>query len=125
VIIIEVGTSVDTDATTSPFKANDLASADGLRWVCSTSTPEHGLGGNTYNVTVAKVLGGGSVITHRLTPRPARRRRRRIPRPRRRLPHPRRGGQVHARRRDSRSAAGARHVVAEDGAPVGLVSDDA
>lgn len=45
-----------------PYKANDLTSAVGLLWDGLKSLPEPGLGNSTYDVLVAKVLGGGSVI---------------------------------------------------------------
>lgn len=60
--MIEAGDIVDTDATKIPFKANDLTSANGLMWDGINSSPEPGLGNNSYPVIVAKVLGGGSVI---------------------------------------------------------------
>ncbi|KAJ8116861.1 hypothetical protein OPT61_g1809 [Boeremia exigua] len=62
VLVIEAGDNVDTDATKIPYKANDMTSANGLMWDGILSTPEPGLGNNSYPVIVAKVLGGGSVI---------------------------------------------------------------
>lgn len=63
--MIEAGDSVDTDATKIPYKANDLTAANGLMWDGINSSPEPGLGNNSYPVIVAKVLGGGSVINGR------------------------------------------------------------
>ncbi|KAH6639575.1 choline dehydrogenase-like protein [Boeremia exigua] len=62
VLVIESGESVDSPGNMIPFKANDLTSANGLMWDGLTSLPEPGLGNSTYNVLVAKVLGGGSVV---------------------------------------------------------------
>lgn len=62
VLVVEAGEFVDSDATKIPYKANDLTSANGLMWDGIVSTPEPGLGNNSYPVIVAKVLGGGSVI---------------------------------------------------------------
>ncbi|KAI8932308.1 hypothetical protein NX059_010503 [Plenodomus lindquistii] len=62
VLVIEGGNSVDSDATKIPYKANDLTAANGLLWDGINSQAEPGLGGNSYAVLVAKVLGGGSVI---------------------------------------------------------------
>ncbi|CBX91402.1 hypothetical protein IAQ61_010760 [Plenodomus lingam] len=62
VLVIESGKNVDTEATKIPYKANDLTAANGLLWDGYNSKPEPGLGGNTFPVLVAKVLGGGSVI---------------------------------------------------------------
>jgi choline dehydrogenase-like flavoprotein len=45
-----------------PYKANDFSASAGLLWDGITSRPEPGLGGASYQVLVAKVLGGGSVI---------------------------------------------------------------
>ncbi|KAJ4357100.1 hypothetical protein N0V95_002756 [Ascochyta clinopodiicola] len=62
VLVIESGESVDSPGNMIPYKANDLTSANGLMWDGLTSLPEPGLGNSTYNVLVAKVLGGGSVV---------------------------------------------------------------
>ncbi|KAF1846286.1 GMC oxidoreductase [Cucurbitaria berberidis CBS 394.84] len=62
VLVIEGGDNVDKDSTKIPYKANDLSSAAGLIWDGIKSKPEPGLGGSSYDVYVAKVLGGGSVI---------------------------------------------------------------
>ncbi|USW57851.1 Putative glucose-methanol-choline oxidoreductase, FAD/NAD(P)-binding domain superfamily [Septoria linicola] len=62
VLVIESGESVDNDGTMIPYKANDLTASAGLLWDGITSLPEPGLGNASYNVLVAKVLGGGSVI---------------------------------------------------------------
>lgn len=61
-LVIEAGDVVNTDATTIPYKANDLTSANGLTWEGIQSQAEPGLGNNRFPVIVAKVLGGGSVI---------------------------------------------------------------
>lgn len=61
-MVIESGDSVDNDATMIPYKANDFTASAGLLWNGIMSSPEPGLGNATYNVLVAKVLGGGSVI---------------------------------------------------------------
>jgi choline dehydrogenase-like flavoprotein len=45
-----------------PYKANDLTASAGLLWNGIKSSPEPALGNATYDVLVAKVLGGGSVI---------------------------------------------------------------
>lgn len=62
VLVIESGESVDGPGNMIPYKANDLTSASGLMWDGLTSLPEPALGNSTYNVLVAKVLGGGSVV---------------------------------------------------------------
>ncbi|KAJ4983132.1 Oxygen-dependent choline dehydrogenase 7 [Stagonosporopsis vannaccii] len=62
VLVVESGESVDSPGNMIPYKANDLTSANGLMWDGLTSLPEPGLGNATYNVLVAKVLGGGSVV---------------------------------------------------------------
>ncbi|UPX11930.1 uncharacterized protein EKO05_0002514 [Ascochyta rabiei] len=62
VLVIESGESVDSPGNMIPYKANDLTSANGLMWDGLTSLPEPGLGNATYDVLVAKVLGGGSVV---------------------------------------------------------------
>lgn len=62
VLVIESGESVDNDGTKIPYKANDLTASAGLLWDGIKSSPEPGLGNATYDVLVAKVLGGGSVI---------------------------------------------------------------
>jgi choline dehydrogenase-like flavoprotein len=45
-----------------PYKANDFTASAGLLWNGIKSSPEPALGNATYDVLVAKVLGGGSVI---------------------------------------------------------------
>ena len=62
VLVIESGESVDNDGTMIPYKANDFGASAGLVWNGLTSQPEPALGNSTYQVLVAKVLGGGSVI---------------------------------------------------------------
>ncbi|PSN72645.1 choline dehydrogenase-like protein [Corynespora cassiicola Philippines] len=62
VLVIEGGESVDTDGTNIPYKANDLSASAGLIWNGIKSTPEPELANATFDVYVAKVLGGGSVI---------------------------------------------------------------
>ena len=62
VVVIESGDSVDSDGTMIPYKANDLAANAGLKWEGMESQPEPGIGNSTFSVSVAKVLGGGSVI---------------------------------------------------------------
>lgn len=62
ILVIESGDSVDNDGTMIPYKANDFSASAGLIWNGINSKPEPGLGGASYPVLVAKVLGGGSVI---------------------------------------------------------------
>ena len=62
VLVIEAGDNVDTDATKIPYKANDLTAAAGLYWEGIKSLPEPGIGNGSFDVVVAKVLGGGSVV---------------------------------------------------------------
>ena len=62
VLVIESGESVDGPGNMIPYKANDLTSANGLMWDGLKSLPEPALDNSTYNVLVAKVLGGGSVV---------------------------------------------------------------
>lgn len=62
VLVIESGESVDTDGTMIPYKANDLTASAGLTWSDLKTQPEPASGNSTFNVSVAKVLGGGSVI---------------------------------------------------------------
>ncbi|KAF2791287.1 GMC oxidoreductase [Melanomma pulvis-pyrius CBS 109.77] len=62
VLVIESGDFVDTDGTKIPYLANDLSASAGLIWGGMKTKPEPGLGNATFDVYVAKVLGGGSVI---------------------------------------------------------------
>lgn len=62
ILVIESGEFVDNDQTKIPYKANDFAGSASLLWNGINSKPEPGLGGASYPVAVAKVLGGGSVI---------------------------------------------------------------
>jgi choline dehydrogenase-like flavoprotein len=62
ILVIESGESVENDQTMIPYKANDFAGSASLLWTGINSKPEPGLGGASYPVAVAKVLGGGSVI---------------------------------------------------------------
>jgi choline dehydrogenase-like flavoprotein len=62
VLVIESGDNVDTENTRIPYKSNDLSMANGLTWDDIYSAPEPALGNSSYQVLVAKVLGGGSVI---------------------------------------------------------------
>jgi choline dehydrogenase-like flavoprotein len=62
ILVIEGGDSVDTDGTKIPYLANDLSASAGLIWNGLKTLPEPALGNTTYDVYVAKVLGGGSVI---------------------------------------------------------------
>ncbi|KAI2480114.1 Choline dehydrogenase [Pyrenophora tritici-repentis] len=62
VLVIEAGDNVDTDGTRIPYKANDLTAAAGLYWDGIKSLPEPAIGNGSFDVFVAKVLGGGSVV---------------------------------------------------------------
>lgn len=62
VLVVESGESVDTDGTMIPYKAKDLTANAGLMWSNIKTQPEPGIGNSTFNVSVAKVLGGGSVV---------------------------------------------------------------
>ncbi|KAF1837147.1 choline dehydrogenase-like protein [Decorospora gaudefroyi] len=62
VLVIESGDNVDNENTKIPYKANDFTMANGLIWEDIYSAPEPSLGNASYQVVIAKVLGGGSVI---------------------------------------------------------------
>ncbi|KAF9691258.1 hypothetical protein EKO04_010924 [Ascochyta lentis] len=62
ILVIESGEFIDNDQTMIPYKSNDFTGSASLLWEGINSKPELGLGGASFPVTVAKVLGGGSVV---------------------------------------------------------------